>query len=322
MSNPEEPTLEEVMNDSDGSMDSDGDDTYEPQGEAFEKESEDELSDSDSPAATDDEEETTELSHGDSTQIKDGDDSIKIYILRPANGKADTWDNVGFGVVSDPGQAHHRNIVTFEKKDDMYVLVDPKRESELVKKHWISKNPGKKTLPQSFWKNVAELQKNSSLNKKPHLSIKTIFFQCDSLSQVSKDEIVVVASDSAVKMALEHLKLRNEKRQKMKENKKKKSPETVDSPASAGEEVIAAAAPPPAASPKSKKESKKPKDTPKITVTEPEPAKSERKRKSIELDEGNKETKKRSIKLVIEYSDFEAARRDIVLFEKALLETE
>ena len=70
-------------------------------------ESEDEENDSETQAATEDDEETSELSHGDSAQIKNGDDFVKVYILRPAQGSAETWSNMGFAVVSDPGQDHH-----------------------------------------------------------------------------------------------------------------------------------------------------------------------------------------------------------------------
>jgi hypothetical protein len=211
--------LDTVINnmDSDGSLDSEGDDVdFEP------KDADSSSSAASSVCHTDDDDAENTLSHGDTVQVKFGDDVYTVNILRVSENEVATWSDISYGMKSVPKEKDV--LVAFCKQGDFWVELDVKRELELVKEHWTSKT-SKKSLGLIFFQRVSQLRKKPSSSTKEHLRIVSNFEKCKSIE--SDEDIVLVASDRAVAFAKTEADAASKEREKKKAEKKKKSPEIV-----------------------------------------------------------------------------------------------
>ena len=218
--------LDTVINnmDSDGSLDSEGDDVdFDP------KHNDSSSSAESSVCHTDDEDTENALSHGDTVQVKFGDDMCSVKILRVSVDKITAWSDISYGMKSVPKERDA--LVAFCKKDDLWVELDVKQEIDLIKEHWTAKT-SKKTLGSVFFQRVSQLRKKPSSSTKEHLRIVSNFEKCKSVES-GDDEIVLVASDRAIAFAKSEADAASKEREKKKAEKKKKSAEiVVDSPQS------------------------------------------------------------------------------------------
>ena len=211
--------------DSDGSLDSEGEDVdFEPQN-AIESSS----SAASSVCHTDDEENEVELAHGDSVQVNFGDDVHTVKILRVSNNKISSWNDISYGIKS----GEKDTLVAFFRKNDAWEQLNVSQELELVKTHWMQ-HTKKKSIGAVFFQRVSQLRKKPTLSTKEHLRIITTFSKCKSLDPDGDENIILVASDSAIRVAKAEADAASKEREKKRADKKKKSAETVvESPASA-----------------------------------------------------------------------------------------